>query len=118
MIHKITIHNWRPAAINTLMRSHWSTPGKLKKADANMIAAYAMIDSIPKATGKRRVSLEITLTGRQRQVDPDAYQKSTLDGLVKCGMLLDDNAASVEWGCVWYIRIGEAGTTIILTDMD
>ena len=118
MIHKITIPNWRPAALNTLMRSHWSTPGKLKKSDAAMIAGYALQAGIPKATGKRRVSLEITLTGRQRQVDPDSYQKSTLDGLVKCGQLLDDNAASVEWGCVWYSRIGEAGTTIILTDMD
>jgi hypothetical protein len=117
MIHKITIPYWRPAALNTLMRSHWSTSGKLKKSDANIISAYAFCAGIPKATGKRRVSLEITLTGLQRQTDPDSYQKSTLDGLVKCGMLLEDNAASVEWGGVSYDRIGEAKTTIVLEDL-
>ena len=47
-----------------------------------MIGGHALEAGIPRATGRRRVSLHIVLAPRQRAGDPDAFWKSTLDALV------------------------------------
>ena len=116
MKHFITIPNWRPSRDNELEQGHWRTKHKLKSADATMIATYAKAADIPKATGKRRVSLQITLGYRQRKADPLAYCKSLLDALKRCGMLIDDSGKFMEWGGCEYNRNGEARTTIILDE--
>jgi hypothetical protein len=116
-VHILFIPGWRPAPLNKIMHGHWSNGNRLKKADFGMITAYAMASRIPKATGRRRVELHITLTGQQKQADPDAYAKSTLDGLKRCGLLVDDSGAWVEWVTPTYDRCGEPGTRITLTDL-
>ena len=118
VIHRIFIPNWRPVLDNVLTRGNRFGVNKLKQADRKMIAAYAAADGTPKATGKRLVTLEITLTGRQQEADPMAYCKSLLDGLVKCGLLIDDTAEFCEWEPPTYQRAErgeEASTTIVLT---
>ena len=65
-----------------------TTPWKrLKKADREVVGLHARLSGIPPATGRRRVSLVLTLAPRQRGGDPDAYWKSTLDALTACGLL-------------------------------
>jgi hypothetical protein len=88
-----------------------------KKADAQMIAVYGR--SIPKAVGKRRVDLEIILKPKQRGGDVDAYNKSLLDGLVRCGLLVDDNRQHVELSQPTYSRGTEKdwGARIVLEDV-
>lgn len=115
--HVIKIPNWRPANLNSLFRCHWSVRNRKKKADAQMIQAYAM--AIPKATGKRRVGLHIVLHGSQQAADPDAYWKSLLDGLVKCSLLVDDSSQYCELSPPTYERGKKSysGTTIILEDL-
>lgn len=114
MEHVIHIPQWRPATLNQLM-GHWSKTHKLKKSDRQIIAHYCK--DTPKATGKRRVSLHISLKGRQQKADPDAYWKSLLDALVACGQLINDNDANVELGTVTYDREVQAGTVITLTEV-
>lgn len=110
----IEIPNWRPALLNQYIGKHWSVGAKLKKRDKAMVLAFAC--NKPKATGKRRVDLFITLGTRQRQSDYDAPWKSLLDALVNCKMLIDDNAAGVQLGDIIYDR-GKAKTIIRLTDL-
>lgn len=120
MIHRIVIPNWRPARDNELINCHWRTKHKRKSEDAQIVAAYCREAEVPHALDKRRVSLEIRLTAKQKEADPLAYCKSLLDALVNCRMLIDDKAEFMEWGGVTYSR-GKPlvpGTTIILEDME
>ncbi len=124
--HRIEILLWKPCALNKLLYArNWAIREKLKKADAKVVADCASLHQTPPCTGKRRVSLEIVLQGRQQEADIDAYLKTVLDALVNCGMLIDDKAKFVEWGGVKYTR-GPAqwgqttvpwGTAIVLEDI-
>lgn len=118
MIHRIKIPDWRPTRDNELLNCHWRIKHKRKTDDAAMVMMYAIVANVMPATGKRRVSLEIVLKGRQKTTDEWAYHKSLMDALVKCRMLVDDSPQFVAWGGTTYSRGGEAGTTIILEDME
>ena len=115
MIHVLSIPDWRPTTLDKLLYATVRDRIHLKKEDRTFIAFYAKNLCIPKATGRRRVTLEIGLTGRQKEADIDAYQKTVLDALVECGLLLGDTRAEAEWGGVSYSR-GESFTAICLED--
>lgn len=117
MIYRIVIPNWRPSNLNAMHRVHWAARGRMKRADREMIAAYAKLAETPWAKTKRRVSMEITITGRQQSTDPDALWKSTLDGLVACGLLEDDSAEWCELGGVSHTRGDKTETIIVLEDI-
>jgi hypothetical protein len=89
---------------------------KAKAFDAQLVAACVTGAGVPRAEGKRRVSLEIHLGPRQRGGDPDAYWKSTLDALVSCGALVDDRKEMVDLGEVTYLRAKTRATVIILEE--
>lgn len=111
----VTIPDWRPTSLNEMRRVHHIKAWKLKKADERIVGAYFM--GKKKAEAKRRVKIHITLTGRQREADPDAYFKSLLDALVKCGMLVDDSNAWCEITTPTYGRALKGSTTITLEDV-
>lgn len=115
-LHSLTIPNWKPTSTNKLITSHWAVARKLKKADADIIAGYAIHQAIPKATGKRRLSFTVYVSGRGRITDADNCLKSLCDGLVKCGLLVDDSPTWMELGKMEVIRGGSA-TVIILEDI-
>lgn len=117
MTHRIPIKRWRPASLNQLMSGHWRAKHRLKLADRELVGMYAVQAGVPKAEGKRRVSLEIVLQGRQQEADPDAYWKSLLDALVYAGLLVDDSREWCELGAVTYSRGDEGSTTIVLEDV-
>ena len=97
MKHVLTIPHWNPALLNQLMKNRWEE-SRLKKADSEIVWAIARQERIPIAGGKRRVSIHITLPRKRgRKPDPDAFLKSALDALVKCGMLKDDSDKWCEW---------------------
>lgn len=118
MSYVITISEWNPATINQLLAGHWSKGAKLKKHDKRIVWTASLECKVPKATVKRLVGLTINLGKGQRACDPDAYWKSLLDALVKCGMLVNDSPKWVELLPVKYTRDGGKKHTIItLTDM-
>jgi len=112
----VTIPNWHPTRLNTLLGAHWAVAARMKKADRRMLCVTC--HGIPKATGKRRVTLTIGLKPRQRAGDPDCYWKSLLDGLVQCKLLVDDNRQHVECMPVQYERGLIMSTTINLGDIE
>lgn len=119
MIHRIVIQNWRPWPDNKIAGGiHWAVRRKRKEQDANTVGAYALIYRVPPALDKRKVSLVVTLSGRQKPVDPLAYCKSLFDALVKCRMLIDDSQQFVEWGGIEFRKGKETATEIILEDVE
>jgi hypothetical protein len=115
--HRIEVPNWLPTPLNRLLGCHWGTRSRLKRADADLVAVYAMRAGVPRATSRRRVTLRLTLGPRQRAPDPDALWKSLLDGLVRAGLLVDDNYQGVELGEVIFERGPEQSTRIVLEDL-
>lgn len=113
----ISIPNFHPTTLNKLLGSHYHAASRLKAGDTQMIGIYAYIAKVPKATGKRRLEIIITLAPGQRGADVDAYGKSTLDALVNLGMLKDDNRQWLELEPVKYERGAAKATTLILTDI-
>lgn len=109
----ITIPNWRPSPLNTLL-GHWAKAHKHKKTDRNIVATYT--NHLPKAETKRRVHLTIILGPSQRATDPDSPLKSLGDALVHAKMLKDDSYKWVEWAPVKFVK-GDMATIIQLEDI-
>ncbi len=112
--HEFTVIRWQPTPLNRLMTCHWANAGRMKKLDLMVIEVAS--SGLPRAKGKRRVRMTITLAKRQRAPDPDSLWKATLDALVHCGMLTDDNRQGVELDPVEFMRGTEQATTILLMD--
>lgn len=113
----IHIPRWHPVTLNRLMNSHPMSRSRLKLADLQMIGAYAVKAKVPKATGRRRLEIVITLGKGQRAPDPDAYFKVTNDALVRLGFLRDDSRTWLDLMPVRYERAIEKATTLILTEI-
>lgn len=112
----ISIPQWHPVRLNKLL-THWARAHKHKKADREMVWAYAQ--KVPKAQCKRRVHLHLILKGRQKPGDPDSRWKSVLDALVHAGALKDDSHQWCELGQVTFgkPKMEWWGTIIRLEDI-
>lgn len=116
--YRVEIPGWHPARLNQLLDRCWQRAYRRKKADLKVVAAYVrVVQRVPKAAGKRRVSLTIRLGPRQRAGDPDAYWKSLLDALVGCGLLVDDSRQWVELAPVSFERGERAATVLVIEDL-
>lgn len=115
--HSLVLEGWHPTRLNRLVGCHWGTRSKRKRLDRQRVAVEALVQKIPKATGKRRVELVLTLAPRQRAGDPDAYWKSLLDALVAAGLLTSDNRQGVELGAVRFERARSRRTFIVLIEL-
>lgn len=115
-VHRLTIPGWIPVRLNSLLGNRRKA-ARLKKHDKAMIAVYARLQSVPKASGKRRVTIDITFGKGVRSGDPDAYFKSTLDALVHAGLLQKDTRRGVEITDPIFRRGPKSTTTIILEDL-
>lgn len=115
--HVLSLPGWTPARLNQLINSHWATAARLKARDRKAVALAAALAGTPKAAGKRRVTIRVTLGPRMRGGDVDAYQKSCLDAMVHAGLLRDDNRQWCEIAPVEYDRGPARGTTITLEDI-
>ncbi len=117
----IWIPGWFPAPMNKLTTSngHWSTTGRLKKADKDIIAAYSVYAT--KATGPRKVSILLILPKGKRMPDEDSLEKSVWDSLVHCGRLVNDSPKWCRRGAPpAYARAlleCQPGTVILLEDL-
>ncbi len=83
-----------------------------------VVWAYASQSKIPPATGKRRVSLHVTLGKGMREFDADAPWKSLNDALKHAKLIIDDSCEYIEQGPVTFSRNPKAwGTVIRLEDL-
>jgi len=119
MIHTIHIPRWLPTSDNKLTGCHWAVSRSKKAGDMNMIAVTAHNQKIPKAQGKRRVEIVLTIakSKKGRRPDPTNFYKSVMDALVGLGYLIDDNSKHMEHLPTRLETGDETATTIYLTDI-
>lgn len=106
----IEIDDYHPIRLNQLIGCHWATVRR-RKDSVYRTLRWRSLD-IPRAAGRRRVTLRLTLGPRQRAGDPDAYWKALLDACVRLGLLVDDSRTWVELAPVEFER-GERKRTVI-----
>jgi len=114
----MTIEKYQPVMLNQMMGKHPMKIHRLKQIDKDTIAAEAVRQQIPKAYYKRRVLLRVILSPSQKRMpDPDAFDKSLLDALVSCGLLVDDSKKWLEMPEPEYERGKDKATIITLEDI-
>lgn len=111
------IDNFHPVKTNELIGKNRFVAQRLKQASMDIMIAEFIKAGIPKATGKRRVHLLITLGPRQRGGDVDSWHKGLLDSAVHAGMLIDDRKEWCELAPVSYDRGKIKATTITFEEI-
>lgn len=112
----VVIPGYRLPLLNELLRSHPIRRARLKREAAELVWGYALVAGVPRATGRRRVSLWVVAPWR-RLPDPDSADKALLDALVSAGLLVDDSAEWVERTEPVFVRGKRVETTITLEDL-
>jgi hypothetical protein len=111
--YEVRIPDWHPATKNELQRSVRSRI-RLKKQDRGIVWLYAR--DVPRATGKRRVSVTFVYGPGERMRDVDAYDHSLFDALKQGGLILNDSPKWLERGAWRFIRGAARGTVLVLED--
>ncbi len=109
------IPDYLPPSLNAMMGGHWRTKHKLKAECLELVTWYGRM--IPKATSKRRVHLTLTRADKRHRRDEDSCWKSTLDALVRAGLLGDDNPDWCEVGGFMQTVGERVGTTVVLEEI-
>jgi len=112
----VEMPGYNPPSVNRLIGQHWGKLVRHKRLayDALAIAVYRA--GVPRARGKRRLSVTVTQAGRGRLMDASNVLKVLEDGLVRCGALRDDGPAFLELGKIEVRRGEQRGTCIELED--
>lgn len=117
----LLIPGWCPPSTNKLWKaSHWSGGHRIKQQVGRTIYGAWLVSrpAVMCATGKRRVSVAVTVAGRGGIPDPDNILKCLLDGLKRNHLIVDDSAHYLELGQVTVERGKEKRTVVVLEDMD
>ena len=115
MTWQFAIPQFVPTTLNRLMRGRRRDRIRLAKGDRELVTYYARSSGIPPATGKRRVSIKVSMPGRRP--DPDSILKSTLDALVAAGLLRTDSSRWCQLGDVTVEHGDERQTVVRLEDL-
>lgn len=115
-LHTLRLTGWVPASVNSLF-GHWARRQRKKRFDRDMVALEALAQAVPMATGKRRVTVRIEVSGRAGVPDPDNVLKSLLDALVRSGLLVDDSGDWCELAGVTVTRGQQTVTVVTLEDV-
>lgn len=112
----MVVPGWRPTLDNDLIyRPRWVASSR-KRRDTEVVARAALAYGVPRAAGKRRLTL--TIRGRYSTFpDDSAPLKSLWDALVKAELLVDDSREWLEF--VWppTFERGKKETVIALEDI-
>ncbi len=115
--HTLTLDRL-PPRINEVIGRKWYIIARLKQQLEEAMRIAMLTQDVPKARGRRRVSLKAMLGPRRKQPDRDAYDKMTLDCLTRCGLLLDDSERGlVGRMAVEFERAAKDGSVITLEEM-
>jgi len=112
----LKLEGWLPHSLNKLMNSHWAVRRGLKQGDKDQIRKACLVYGVPKAEGRRHVSVLIVLPKGRRALDADNVYKGMLDGLVEAEVLRNDSHVWCTWSPVHYARGDRLVTFITLED--
>lgn len=90
---------------NTLERSHWRARKASKDAWKTLIRGAAGFLDIPRAHGRRRLTIERHAKGTLDEQNLIGGAKGLIDDLVQLGLLVDDRPAFLDLGKPVQIRL-------------
>lgn len=112
----LPILGWRPAAVNEFKTV--KSKIHLKQRDRAIICEAARLSGLPRATGKRQLSIFMRVPKGQHRWDEDAFWKSTQDACVHAGLLVNDSPVWYQCRTMRYDpERGPLRTTLILEDL-
>jgi len=114
----VVMDGWTPPTVNALMRGHWATRARIKKAAVNRVVAAMRAAGVPAATGKRRVTIAVEYGNRGHLSDPDNVPKAVLDGLKRAAVLIDDTAEWCDCPTATVARGDGKRTTLVIEDIE
>jgi hypothetical protein len=115
--YRLVIHDWLPCKNKRLEAAPWPFCQRLREADAQRLIHEARQANVPKANGKRRVSLHLILGARHcYDMNPEDYRDSLLAGLERAGLILD--SASADLAPITIQRGRRRKTIISLLDFE
>ncbi len=106
----VEIPGFLPVRLNVLLRSHWAKQRRITKGEAEIIACYVRKANVPRAEGKRRLS--VRFESPRTPADADGRLKNLQDGLRDAGALRDDSPKWMALGTIESVK-GPARLTII-----
>jgi hypothetical protein len=117
-VHEVRIAGAICPTLNALMRGKLRARMALEAGWRAVVAHAATAAGVPRATGKRRVTIRIILGARRRGADPDAFFKASGDALKAAGMLVDDSRKWVEWAPTEYEPGAQDGTVYVIEEVE
>ena len=117
MRYEFILPDFTPRSANEYTFAKVGQRIRRKAGDRDLVAHYARQSGIPRATGKRRVSLVVTLAKGGRAVDPDNAWKGILDGLKQAETIVNDSYLWVELGAYTINRGERRETLVVLEDL-
>lgn len=118
---EVTMPNFRPQSLSTLMHIHFRKAAKLKDREKAVISQALAKAGVTGAIGRRRLHMIIQLGPRQRMFDDDNPWKGLKDALKTCGAIFADTRFGVQHSMepeYSPIRGEVPSTTIILEDIE
>lgn len=118
---EVTIPNFRPTSLSTLMHIFWRKAAKIKDQEKARISQALKAAGVTGAIGRRRLHMIIQLGPRQRMFDDDNPWKGLKDALKTCGAIKEDTRFGVQHSMepeYHPIRGDVPSTTIILEDIE
>jgi hypothetical protein len=106
-----------PPSLNRLMRGRIRDRIRLGKSWRFAVHLAFHLSGIPRATGRRRVTLSVTWGPGERSIDPDNLNKCLGDSLKTAGAIRGDSYRWVTWGEAVYRRGPTARTVVVLEDV-
>lgn len=96
---EIRINDWHPLSLNRLLRMKGPARTERLALDAFVVRSSWASARIPKAKGRREVSVFFGWRAEEIDVpDPDNSLKAIMDGLKLVGAIIDDNFKNVRLG--------------------
>ena len=101
-----------PGNFNEFAGRHWSVKNRVKNRTRCAVGVACFADGVPRATGRRRVSIALELPAGRTAPDHDNLLKTLWDALTACGAIVDDSPEWIEGGG-YTIEIGEKVLTVV-----
>lgn len=92
----VWVERWHPNSINECRGKHWEVEARIKRKMTDLLIAYRVANGIPRATGKRRVSLRLTFPPGARRPDKGNLRKLFDDACKRAGLIKDDGPLWLE----------------------
>lgn len=114
---EVEIAGWVPPNLNRMLYKHWSRARNLKRGVAGVVAVECLRAGVARASGRRKLSIEVRTPPGRKHPDHDNILKALLDALRDCGAIVDDGPDHLEIG-PYAPTTGRLATILTIEDLE